>query len=101
MATHDSVALYLHDALPIFGMRSRDPGTAGGKENDGLLLRIDLRCVSRFILPRPVADRDPVEPGKGFLPVGNAVEILVSHRQFRSEEHTSELQSQSHLVCRL
>src|SRR5258708_8402351 len=38
-------------------------------------------------LPRARAERDPVE-GQGT-------------RQFRSEEHTSELQSPDHLVCRL
>src|SRR2546429_676493 len=30
-----------------------------------------------------------------------AKEIVMGHRQMRSEEHTSELQSRLHLVCRL
>src|SRR2546430_11547527 len=30
-----------------------------------------------------------------------AIHLAVSHREMRSEEHTSELQSQSNLVCRL
>src|SRR2546427_8849082 len=34
-----------------------------------------------------------------FFPAGNATAALLS--AFRSEEHTSELQSQSNLVCRL
>src|SRR2546430_11106574 len=41
------------------------------------------------------AERDhEVRPGIGRLVVGLAIEV-------RSEEHTSELQSQSNLVCRL
>src|SRR6266478_2024429 len=32
---------------------------------------------------------------------GHRVDILVAERLWRSEEHTSELQSQSNLVCRL
>src|SRR5439155_21601768 len=38
------------------------------------------------------------------LPAGNQeIELLIQDRQFdtRSEEHTSELQSRGHLVCRL
>src|SRR5205809_4222264 len=27
--------------------------------------------------------------------------VVITHRDFRSEEHTSELQSRLHLVCRL
>src|SRR2546430_3362459 len=38
---------------------------------------------------------EPEEPGV------RAPENLNHHRDFRSEEHTSELQSQSNLVCRL
>src|SRR2546430_3999264 len=31
----------------------------------------------------------------------SAIDLLLRHQRFRSEEHTSELQSQSNLVCRL
>src|SRR5688572_31337054 len=34
-------------------------------------------------------------------PTGNAGQLGAQHSQNRSEEHTSELQSQSNLVCRL
>src|SRR5438132_5644982 len=61
----------LHDALPILS------GAAGDRRAIGL--RADAR--SR---PRPVIDRD-----------------RASARSPRSEEHTSELQSHSDLVCRL
>src|SRR5687768_17654257 len=38
----------------------------------------------------------------GRLAAGGPLEVLVgAHRQVRSEEHTSELQSRLHLVCRL
>src|SRR2546430_6448631 len=59
--------------------------------------RADLRALRRprrpdlRVAPDPV-DLDAVGPGGG----GQA-----SDHQVRSEEHTSELQSQSNLVCRL
>src|SRR2546430_3392777 len=43
------------------------------------------------------ADRDEVVSN----PVHGIVAILALAHQFRSEEHTSELQSQSNIVCRL
>src|SRR5205085_6156377 len=66
--TSEIYTLSLHDALPIFILRSRRAGAAAGS---GLL--------------------DDDGPGL----------VLVTRREFRSEEHTSELQSQSNLVCRL
>src|SRR5438270_7886160 len=36
-----------------------------------------------------------------FVPMGEAMVALVLVDHWRSEEHTSELQSQSNLVCRL
>src|SRR5688572_31101728 len=70
--------LSLHDALPIFRV---DPvevraflGTAPASEQDG----------------HPVVVRD----------VGDGLRPALRHPK-RSEEHTSELQSQSNLVCRL
>src|SRR2546429_3125552 len=35
------------------------------------------------------------------LPIGSAAACLEQAQRFRSEEHTSELQSRLHLVCRL
>src|SRR2546427_5837790 len=37
----------------------------------------------------------------GFLPRGGYARLLAVDNTIRSEEHTSELQSQSNLVCRL
>src|SRR2546430_17651436 len=45
-------------------------------------------------------DRQP-EAGAAVLPAGRAVGLLERLENDRSEEHTSELQSQSNLVCRL
>src|SRR3989442_14460465 len=44
----------------------------------------------------------PARPGERLLPeLGNPVDAGARHRLVRSEEHTSELQSRPHLVCRL
>src|SRR5689334_23846598 len=45
-----------------------------------------------------LVDRLFREPG---FPQGHVVDFIDLPRLFRSEEHTSELQSQFHLVCRL
>src|SRR5436190_16877348 len=70
--------LSLHDALPISGPR-------GGLGNP--LHRVD----------RPVQEHFLRERVRFHLPQG----AHVQHPQARSEEHTSELQSHSDLVCRL
>src|SRR5438093_8469676 len=70
-ATTEIYTLSLHDALPIWPSRDANPG-----------LGVDLE--------RAVAA----------LPPG-AREVFVLHDVERSEEHTSELQSLTNLVCRL
>src|SRR3989442_14688306 len=74
-ATTEIYTLSLHDALPILGTARLDTCRAQGPM---------LRLV-------PVARR-PVHllPGE-----------LLEDQMDRSEEHTSELQSRPHLVCRL
>src|SRR5690625_6969549 len=69
----------LHDALPIYRLR----GGRGGSRRRGL-----VRC-GPHCLPVPFAATLRVRPDH--RPAGRA----------RSEEHTSELQSRGHLVCRL
>src|SRR2546427_13228913 len=72
-ATTEIYTLSLHDALPISAARPRrDPGAG--------------------VSPRPV--RRLAQPG---VRAGRGA----CGRPGRSEEHTSELQSQSNLVCRL
>src|SRR5207253_8019901 len=83
--------LSLHDALPILSRRSRSRAWS----------RIGKRCFAtnaqRCAAPRaawPAALRfsaSTVRTGSSFR----------SSRTTRSEEHTSELQSRGHLVCRL
>src|SRR2546429_5454896 len=71
-ATTEIYTLSLHDALPIY-FRSHAPASAGpGRFGDRQR-------------PRAVGQRRGVRSGQ----------------QRRSEEHTSELQSRLHLVCRL
>src|SRR2546430_12578046 len=53
-----------------------------------------LAFMKRFVLLN-----EPGKPTVSANPAGHP--ILRCHRGFRSEEHTSELQSQSNLVCRL
>src|SRR5262245_63144883 len=87
LVTPMSYTLSLHDALPIFGcghfqghrhvVRSTKAAVAGADPQRHRRARIGCLPLD--------ADRDP------FGNVG----------QQRSEEHTSELQSLRHLVCRL
>src|SRR2546430_5524015 len=77
-ATTEIYTLSLHDALPIYPVALR--------RSVGRLRRLRLRIL------KPVSGRRARGRRRGAVP---------NHRGFRSEEHTSELQSQSNLVCRL
>src|SRR5688572_30893397 len=91
--TTDIYTLSLHDALPISHVRA-DAGRQAGLQEEGRLPRLRAlqpRAVGRLRLgerPRraPRLRRRARDLGRGAA---------------RSEEHTSELQSQSTLVCRL
>src|SRR5437870_6862200 len=77
--------LSLHDALPI-SIEKIPLATVPAHDNGSR-----LASGPRWIRPSPshkacAADCAPTHP---------------SGRKFRSEEHTSELQSRGHLVCRL
>src|SRR5688572_32782997 len=76
-ATTEIYTLSLHDALPIYRL-----------ERFG---RLQLQQVAAEL-----GDRDGWVNLQRRLPVRH-----VQHVEPRSEEHTSELQSQSNLVCRL
>src|SRR5439155_26003330 len=67
--------LSLHDALPIFGAATED-------EDRKLVLARDLDRLHKVFLARDA-------------------EKEIRGTTDRSEEHTSELQSRGHLVCRL
>src|SRR5438309_9508558 len=79
-ATPQIYTLSLHDALPIYTLQDRRGHADVGQK---------FRNI-------PVAELW-IEPG-AVPAVEGVVDVLVPAR---SEEHTSELQSQFHLVCRL
>src|SRR5439155_27184533 len=89
--TTESYSLSLHDALPISPRRGRcRRHRCGGRWADG---RAASPCSSTPSLSRLSA-----------LVVGEAPDKLAASAALilhRSEEHTSELQSRGHLVCRL
>src|SRR2546430_13019117 len=93
-ATPELYPLPLHDALPILStVQSDDP------------VEIDepLPLYSRLANVRPAIDSARLVLRRYRLPWTNTtIEAgCGSANGFRSEEHTSELQSQSNLVCRL
>src|SRR2546422_4510537 len=82
--------------LPDAPERRQDPRRLVGQVNDLVALRARDHVLQRF----DIADRDqvPRRIAAGSLDGGrDALDRL----RFRSEEHTSELQSRLHLVCRL
>src|SRR2546427_9360817 len=79
-ATTEIYTLSLHDALPIWPVAIHQRGDIGHD-------------------PVEVAVLAPVLHGGG--PGQAPVKNRRKNGDFRSEEHTSELQSQSNLVCRL
>src|SRR2546430_13623969 len=72
----------LHDALPIFAVDRADDHVVRGVKFVAAVFGAEIaHSVFRFRQSRGVLERSVIE--------------------LRSEEHTSELQSQSNLVCRL
>src|SRR5688572_32194289 len=90
MATTEIYTLSLHDALPICRGEGEE-GLAVVERADGDVDRAVLRAGQAVpVLPAVFGGEDALGGrGESALPVE------------RSEEHTSELQSQSNLVCRL
>src|SRR5207244_7795182 len=91
---------YLHDALPIYALNDRS--------------REVLRAIAQGLHPREVAEALHLDSstisyyaGKIYRECRNVWDVPGNLRldyhfvQARSEEHTSELQSPEHLVCRL
>src|SRR5207253_2686207 len=90
--------LSLHDALPIFGHECRrHPEMAHGSIAAWSLLegRHEARLSGRGL--RHLAQVDAARTAQG----GLALSAVHHLQDGRSEEHTSELQSRGHLVCRL
>src|SRR2546429_1695844 len=64
--------------------------------------RIHFKSRSHRLGPRSVTFHQLHEPVRNFLARASIDEFLLHPaRKLRSEEHTSELQSRLHLVCRL
>src|SRR2546430_7445913 len=84
-ATTEIYTLSLHDALPIY------LGVVGRAEHDGHERRGIASLLGRHAT-QPLDPLDDVEAAARTRKPAVAI---------RSEEHTSELQSQSNLVCRL
>src|SRR5689334_24626246 len=85
-ATTQIYTLSLHDALPISGLALKG------------LAQQHSKVVGQEPFQLPWRGEGPVRhrPGRA-----DAVDHRRQPRFLRSEEHTSELQSQFHLVCRL
>src|SRR5438132_8167067 len=81
-ATTEIYTLSLHDALPIFPLTARQR-------------REDVRRPCRMQC------RPDHEPDAGSRAIGWLAGLVAVAAGVRSEEHTSELQSHSDLVCRL
>src|SRR5207249_12163384 len=84
----------LHDALPILQVRSRMPG---GLTQVVRVAQLDQSTALRR--RRPQVQLLPWTPF--FAPVPQQQQGELRKLVFRSEEHTSELQSRFDLVCRL
>src|SRR5690554_7366830 len=80
-ATTEIYTLSLHDALPIYGNAIQ--GNSSRNPNSNIVSN-DLGSIKEIQLL--------VNTGK---------QVAGTSAKFRSEEHTSELQSRPHLVCRL
>src|SRR2546425_7787548 len=60
----------------------------------------------RSLLPQPISDLEKMLAAPPFSPpegpfLCSSARIGIPSREYRSEEHTSELQSLAYLVCRL
>src|SRR5439155_11428268 len=92
--TTEIYTLSLHDALPISDRRvSRAVPGSAGRDSALLLSAASYLGNNSFARFRPAWQRS--------LPGSAEAMTMRLARRTRSEEHTSELQSRGHLVCRL
>src|SRR5437868_8664613 len=90
-STTASYTLSLHDALPIFLIDLQDVGARF--YTFASTVSLCMAAAADADLPVILLDRPN--------PIGSTVEGPSLQAPFRSEEHTSELQSRFDLVCRL
>src|SRR5689334_23787264 len=86
-ATTEIYTLSLHDALPIWVPRRQMSAM--------FRLAVSLNPGTK------ASNRQPCGSQPSSQPMGYLYRHILFHLRLRSEEHTSELQSQFHLVCRL
>src|SRR5206468_9839577 len=98
-ATPDLYTLSLHDALPIFGIGGTAVGT-GLTAHPRFRSRV-VRELSRLVGQRLTPATSTVTTTWSLRPLLACSAALPDQTRERSEEHTSELQSRSELVCRL
>src|SRR5256886_6858894 len=89
-ATTEIYTLSLHDALPILAAETTSINTRGASNRTSFPPRSEPTSHSRTSARKK---------SKGSILVSKRMQD--THLTRRSEEHTSELQSQSNLVCRL
>src|SRR5206468_11085569 len=100
-ATSALYTLSLHDALPIYSVKRSD-GIQGRKLSDFVSLKIDAGDAKVLIYNICSISQAGRRGFESRLPLQETLPIvsLTQSPTFRSEEHTSELQSRSDLVCR-
>src|SRR5207253_10247087 len=99
-STSASYTLSLHDALPISISLAAGVQMAASIPNFLCQEQVSLGegyITKPFVVKKGYIDV-PTSPGLGIELDENALADKIGHR---SEEHTSELQSRGHLVCRL
>src|SRR5207253_6807344 len=87
--------LSLHDALPIYGYAAARHPMVGNPCSHTVF---DPTKITN--LPGNVWVRGAIVQGSDLRPP-LGIEVKIEGKDIRSEEHTSELQSRGHLVCRL
>src|SRR5690625_5997001 len=89
--------LSLHDALPIYIVNYHPPCFIVTHGQEG------LEYLTRYCTEEEIPLLRTTESTAEFIPKLDAhmIKMLSEEIAVRSEEHTSELQSRGHLVCRL
>src|SRR5207244_10929865 len=93
--------LSLHDALPICASFEDGPDVRADASAQLANQVVQWNRTLLVILRTPGAQLATVHPTRSYAILHAAIYDAVNAIDRRSEEHTSELQSPDHLVCRL